>query len=199
MGWGFFLPLLCWLTAWTPQREPTLMGGYPNRHHTQDCVQPSSVHTGQEHKSTSIMKRRWVWPKMASAKCWRNKPSLKTILFTEEKWLHYKSTLYVFIYVVLNAKTKPHNQNQMNKTERLGLKSINLEVAEVPDSCQRNFCSELFWVPIIPGTQSSAIVISSMPVSGSVLLVIILNKDCQTLRWWSLLLWPVPGVLPSYD
>lgn len=67
-----------------------------------------------------------------------------TILFTQEKWLHDKVTSYVFIYVVLNAKTKPHNQNQMNETGCLGLESIDLEVAEVPENCQRNFCSKLF-------------------------------------------------------
>ena len=36
----------------------------------------------------------------------------------------------MFIYVVLNAKTKPHNQNQMNETECLGLESIDLELSE---------------------------------------------------------------------
>lgn len=75
----------------------------------------------------------------------------------------------MLLYVILNAKTKPHNQNQINESECLGLESIDLEVAEVPESCQRKFCSEVFWVSVTPGTQSSAIVMLSLPVFGSVL------------------------------
>lgn len=59
----------------------------------------------QEHQSISIMRRGQGWHKMASAKCGRVKLSVKSVLFIQEKWFHYKPT-FVFICVVSNAKAK---------------------------------------------------------------------------------------------
>lgn len=87
----------------------------------------------QHHEEEARMVR------MAGAKCWRVLPSV--LLSCHDNGSIVKPLcvcVYIcFFYVVLNSKTKKQN-------ERLGLESINLEVAEAPDSCQRNFCSKLF-------------------------------------------------------